>query len=108
MAWERRGSSGNKYGYRSVRTENGVKKEYLGTGSLAREHAEQLDRDRARRIADEAAIAEELRATMEARQLTLRLEEASSMLLKTSLFASGFWRGHNYGPWRKRRGLQYE
>lgn len=106
MAWERRGTSGKTYGYRSVRDGSDVRKEYLGTGVRALKHAEQLDRDRARRIADEAAIAEDLRATAEARQLTLRLEEAGSLLLETSLFASGFWRGRNYGPWRKRRGLE--
>lgn len=103
MAWEERGSGSNKYFYRSIRTPHGVRKEYMGCGSEAETLSKRLDAERAAAAADRAAITTEYTATEQSRDLTAELEDMSDLLLELTLYANGFWRGRNYGKWRRRR-----
>jgi hypothetical protein len=99
VAWEtRRGSS---YYYRSKWVDGRVRKEYLGTGPLAKIVA--LQDERRRRQKEEAAASfREERERLEADVAFLReLEEAAEILVRASLLADGF--KCRKGEWRRER-----
>lgn len=106
MAWEKRGTSGRRYYYRSIRGPDGrVRKRYLGTGFAAEKAARQVAENRAEREAERARIREEIGRTEMPQKLTDTIEDSSQLMLEAMLLASGFHR-HNYGPWRRRRGIK--
>ena len=105
MAWEHRNQSGPYY-YRSERTQNGVRKVYLGKGEKAHQEALRIAKSKAEEKAEKLALQAEQRKTSQAEQLTADLDELSTLLLEASLFAAGYWRGRDYREWRKCRGIQ--
>ena len=99
MAWEQRGTQ--MYYYRSVRHNGRVTKEYLGTGPLAELWAAEDAARQAQRQAEAEAWRQE-RAACEA--LDQQLDtwwEASTVLLKATLYTEGYYQ-HDRGTWRKR------
>ena len=79
---------------------------YLGKGQEARLEAERIAASKAAEEAEKLALQAEQLKTLEAEQLTRKLEEFSSLLLEASLLAAGYWRGRDYRKWRKRRAVQ--
>ena len=79
---------------------------YLGKGQEARLEAERIAASKAAEEAEKLALQAEQLKTLEAEQLTRKLEEFSSLLLEASLRAAGYWRGRDYRQWRKRRAVQ--
>ena len=105
MAWEQRGQAG-PYFYRSVRLPNGkVGKKYFGNGVVAYLEAKRIAEAKAALQAEELAILKEQRRTAEAEQLMDELVELSNLLFEATMLSAGYWRGRNYGKWRKRRGF---
>jgi hypothetical protein len=99
MALEQR--NGQLYYYRSVRTGERVRKEYVGAGEFAailardddlirQERAEERDRERA-----------ELEQLEALATLLVELQEAAEVLARAHLVAGGYHR--HKGEWRQRR-----
>ena len=82
-----------------------MRKEYVGKGERAEKAAREIVEAKARREAEKQAIQAEQVKTSEAAQLTTELENISTLLLDATLLAAGYWRGHDYRRWRKRRGI---
>jgi len=90
------------YYYRSVREGERVRKEYVGSGVLG-EVAAALDELKRRQKEEEAAYWREERERLEQGAAFVReLEEATEVLLRAHLLASGCHK-HN-GQWRRKRG----
>jgi hypothetical protein len=100
MAWEDRGRGGRYY-YRSVRDGGRVRKEYIGTGELARIISEG---DTIRRTVQEGERAR-ARAEVESLEVlaapVLEIDEAAEVLARAALVASGYHR--HKGEWRRGR-----
>lgn len=103
MAWEARGSRGNRrYYYTARRVGARVVKRYHGHGVLA-ELAQRLDAEaRARRSAESADFAVMQERLAHPRALMDDLDHHVSRLVEATFLAAGYHR-HNYGPWRRRR-----
>ncbi len=100
MGWEVRNGAGPYY-YRSVRSGDRVKKEYVGGGRLGQVAAKIDETERLRRT-EEAAYWEAERERLERSAAFLHeLEEAAKVLVRAHLLASGF---HQHkGQWRRQR-----
>lgn len=103
MGWEERGTAGTRYFYECRRDELGqVRKRYLGAGVLAHQTAA--------RLADEKAARQAGRQEQQSISATIalekRLESLVTLLFEAVLLSEGFWRGRNYGSWRKRNGIE--
>src|SRR5262245_58531616 len=104
MGWERRGSAGREYYYRSQRTTNGkVVKEYCGQGGRARALAAGVARRIAARGADRLAVERAAAALASLDRVTEAFTDGVQLLTEALLLANGY-RRTNFGPWRKRRG----
>jgi len=99
--WERR-ERGGLY-YTRSRKENGrVVREYIGGGPLGQLAALQDEHERQRRE-EQAAYWREVQQDLDALEASVNeLSEASDLLVRTALLASGY-RQHNRGEWRLRR-----
>jgi hypothetical protein len=105
MAWESRAETSRRYYYQSSRGKDGrVVKVYCGSGKQAEAAAAQLALSKARREADRQAVQEERTRLAPPDTLTEELVALAHLLLESALLTSGFHRGTNCGPWRKRRG----
>jgi hypothetical protein len=99
--WERR-ERGGLYYTRSRKEGGRVIREYVGGGILG-ELAAQLDALERERREEQAARWKEEQEELDALQATVEeLSEASDLLVRAALLASGY-RQHNRGEWRKRR-----
>jgi hypothetical protein len=99
MGWERRRKK--DFYYRSQRTGNQVRKVYLGGGEIARQAAAKDAATKARRAADQAALAE-LQAKLAGLDgLANEAQQGAELLTEAALLAIGF-REHR-GEWRLRR-----
>lgn len=105
MAWEQRGNSG-AYFYRSVRTSQGVRKQYFGTGEEAHRESERMAHKQAALRAEKQLIMKEEKKLANAERLTQDLIELSTLFFEASLLTAGYWRGRDYRKWRKRRGIK--
>jgi hypothetical protein len=99
--WERRGSGGLYY--TRSRKENGrVVREYIGGGPLGQLAALQDEHERRQRE-EQAAYWREEQQDLDALEAPVNeLSEASDLLVRAALLASGY-RQHNRGEWRLRR-----
>ncbi len=100
MAWSWRGNG--RYYYRNVRDDGHVKTEYIGTGPLAELIAETDAEQRAEREA-KRRLWRQKRDAMDV--IDTRVDDwwdATTMLLKTQLYAEGYYQ-HDRGEWRQRR-----
>jgi len=101
MGWESR-QRGSLY-YTRSRKENGrVVREYVGGGVLGQIAALEDEHERRRREEQEAFWKEEQRDLDALQGLVDELSEASDLLVRATLLASGY-RQHNRGEWRLRR-----
>ena len=90
------------YYYRSVREGGRVRKEYVGGGVLG-EVAAALDELKRRQREEEVAYWREERERLERSAAFLHeLAEATEVLLRAQLLASGFHK--HKGQWRRKRG----
>lgn len=100
-SWERR-ERGGLYYTRSRKEGGRVIREYVGGGILG-ELAAQMDALERERREERAARWKEEQDELDALQATVEeLSEASDLLVRAALLASGY-RQHNRGEWRKRR-----
>ena len=101
MAWEKR-ERGGLY-YTRSRKENGrVVREYVGGGVLGQIAALEDEHERRRRE-EQAAYWREEQQDLDALDAPVNeLSEASDLLVRAALLASGY-RQHNRGEWRLRR-----
>jgi hypothetical protein len=101
MGWESR-QRGGLY-YTRSRKENGrVVREYIGGGILG-ELAAQMDALERERREEQAARWKEEQEELDALEAPVEeLSEASDLLVRAALLASGY-RQHNRGEWRLRR-----
>jgi hypothetical protein len=102
VGWETRKRGVGSYYYRSVRSGDRVKKEYVGGGLLGQVAAKLDETERLRRE-EEAAYWEAERERLEGSAAFLHeLTEAAEVLVRAHLLASGF---HQHkGQWRGQRG----
>src|SRR5215218_7892167 len=101
MGWESR-ERGGLY-YTRSRKENGqVVREYVGSGVLGQIAALEDEHERRRRE-EQAAYWKEEQQDLDALQRPVdELSEASELLVRATLLASGYHQ-HNRGEWRLRR-----
>ena len=101
MGWESRGR-GKRYYTRSRWVDGRVVREYVGSGTLA-EIAALEDEHKRRQREEEAAFWKEEKERLEAGAAFVdELTEASEVLLRAQLLASGFHK--HKGQWRRKRG----
>ena len=99
--WESR-ERGGLYYTRSRKEDGRVVREYIGAGVLG-ELAAQLDAEERRRQEEQAACQREEEKDVDALDAPVEeLSEASDLLVRAALLASGY-RQHNRGEWRLRR-----
>ena len=99
--WERR-ERGGLYYTRSRKEGGRVVREYVGCGSLG-ELAAQLDAEERQRREEQAARWRDEQADLDALEAPVaELSEASDLLVRAALLASGYHQ-HNRGEWRLRR-----
>ena len=99
--WERR-ERGGLYYTRSRRVNGQVVREYVGSGLLG-QLAARLDAEERRKREEEQARRREERERLDALIASVEeLCEASDLLVKAVLLASGYHQ-HKRGEWRKRR-----
>ena len=99
--WERR-ERGGLYYTRSRKEGGRVIREYVGGGILG-ELAAQMDALERERREDQAARWKEEQEELDALEADVKeLSEASELLVRAALLASGY-RQHNRGEWRLRR-----
>ena len=99
--WEWR-ERGGLYYTRSRKEGGRVVREYVGGGILGK-LASQMDAEaRQRREAETAALREDKKRTAELEKPVDELCEATDLLVKATLLASGYHQ-HNRGEWRLRR-----
>ena len=102
--WERR-ERGGLYYTRSRKEGGRVVREYIGGGVLG-ELAAQLDAEERQRREEQAARWRDEQADLDALDAPVaELSEASDLLVRAALLASGYHR-HNRGEWRLRRELK--
>ena len=101
MAWETRGRGGQYY-TRSKRVGGKVKREYVGSGPMARIEASLDSLDRQRRETQREADREARQADEEGLRRTRWFCRAVENVLREHLTAAGFHQ-HDRGQWRKRR-----
>jgi hypothetical protein len=99
--WERR-ERGGLYYTRSRKEGGKVVREYVGGGVLGRIAAMEDEYERRKREEEAAYLREERERTAELEKPIQELCEASDLLVKAVLLASGY-RQHKRGEWRKRR-----
>ncbi len=100
--WENR-ERGGRYYTRSRKVDGKVVREYVGGGGPG-EIAAREDALKRRRREEEAAAWRKEREQIEAVEAPVEeLCEATDMLAKAALLASGY-RQHNRGEWREKRG----
>ena len=100
--WERR-ERGGLYYTRSRKEGGRVIREYVG-GGIFGELAAQLDAEERQRREEQAARWSDEQADLDALDAPVaELSEASDLLVRAALLASGYHR-HNRGEWRLRRG----
>ena len=99
MAWEARGS--RAYFYRSLRQGSKVRKVYLGAGDVAKQAAERAAGAKAKRTADQAALANFQSKLAGVDQLVASTTEGVDLLTEATLLAIGY---HQHrGTWRSYR-----
>jgi transposase len=101
MGWETRERGVTSYYYRSVRSGDRVRKEYVGTGLIG-QIAAQLD-EYERRQKEEKSLywKEEKERLVQSAAFLQELTEAAEVLVRAYLLASGF---HQHkGQWRRRQ-----
>lgn len=99
--WERR-ERGGLYYTRSRKEDGRVVREYVGGGILG-ELAAQMDALERERREEQAARWKEEQEELDALEAPVEeLSEASDLLVRAALLASGYHQ-HNRGEWRKRR-----
>ena len=102
MGWESRGRGKRRYYTRSRWVDGRVVREYIGSGPAA-EIAALEDEYKRQQREEEAAFWKEEKERLEARAAFLgELAEASEVLLRAHLLASGFHK--QKGQWRRKRG----
>jgi hypothetical protein len=102
MPWEKR-KRGGRYYTRSYRDKDGrVRREYIGTGELARIVSEQDTIRRAAQVAERERQRAEVERLEELAAPVLELDEAAEVLARAHLVAGGYRR--HKGEWRLRRG----
>ncbi len=101
MAWERR-QRGGLYYTRSRKVNGRVVREYIGGGILGELSARMDAEARQRREEEAAALREDKQRTAELEEPVDKLCEATDLLVRAALLASGYHQ-HNRGEWRKRR-----
>jgi hypothetical protein len=92
----------SSYYYRSVRSGERVKKEYVGGGLLGQVAAKLDERERLRRKEEVACWRVERERLEESAAFLQELTEAAEVLVRAHLLASGCHR--HKGQWRRRRG----
>jgi len=102
MGWESRGRGKRRYYTRSRWVDGRVEREYIGSGPAA-EIAALEDEYKRQQREEEAASWKEEKERLEARAAFLHeLAEASEVILRAHLLASGFHK--HKGQWRRKRG----
>ena len=102
MGWESRGRGTRRYYTRSRWVDGRVVREYVGSGPPA-EIAALEDEHKRRQREEEAAFWKEEKERVEAGAAFVdELAEASEVLLRAHLLASGFHK--HKGQWRRQRG----
>ncbi len=99
--WERR-ERGGLYYTRSRKEDGRVVREYVGGGILG-ELAAQMDAEERQRREEQAVLWREEQSDLDALEAPVaQLSEASDLLVRAALLASGYHQ-HNRGEWRLRR-----
>ena len=102
MGWETRVRGVGSYYYRSVRSGERVKKEYVGGGLLGEVAAKLDETERLRRKEEVAYWTAERERLEGSAAFVYELEEAAEVLTRAHLLASGC---HQHkGQWRRKRG----
>jgi hypothetical protein len=102
VGWEARKRGAGSYYYRSVRSGDRVKKEYVGGGLLGQLAAKLDERERLRRKEEVAYWRAERERLEESAAFLQELTEAAEVLVRAYLLASGC---HQHkGQWRIQRG----
>src|SRR6516165_8249637 len=105
MAWVQRGRK--RYFYRTVRRGRRTKLVYLGSGAAAEEAAADIERRRAERQAQAAALrADALRHAAATAPLD-ELCALSDLVMRATLIGRGFHQ-HCQGQWRRRRHASHD
>ena len=99
MAWETRGAC--PYYYKSRRIGNTVRKVYLGSGDVAKQAAANDAAAKAKRVADQTALAEFQTRLANVDQLAADVDQGVRLLTEAALLTAGF-REHR-GEWRLSR-----
>src|SRR5215204_2543171 len=103
MGWESRERGKRRYYTRSRWVNGRVVREYVGSGPAAEIAALEDEYKRQQREEEEAAFWKEEKERLEAGAAFLdELAEASEVLLRAHLLASGFHK--HKGQWRRKRG----
>jgi hypothetical protein len=100
MAWDVR--RGRRYYYRSARSEDHVRRVYLGGGELAELAARADEQRRAERRSQAEAWRDEETRREAAGVILDELGELTELLTRAALMGAGYHR-HDRGPWRRRR-----
>jgi|SRR5215208_790880 len=99
MAWETRG--GKHYYYRSIRDDERVRKEYIGTGELAEALAHSDDRIRLIRKLERNKGREEHERLEALAAPVLEIDKTIDILAHATFVAAGYHR--HKGEWRRER-----
>lgn len=102
MGWEARKRGAGSYYYRSVRSGDRVKKEYVGGGLLGQVAAKLDEAERLRRKEEVAYWQAERERLEQSAAFLQELTEAAEVFVRAHLLASGCHR--HKGQWRRQRG----
>lgn len=101
MGWDKKGVTGTKYYYRSIRVGMRVLKVYLGRGQDAEREAKNVQERKAEQQQQANANRQEIERTRDAQQLSDDLFRMAVMLFKATLLTVGFY--PHKSTWRRRR-----
>jgi hypothetical protein len=100
MAWVQRGRK--RYFYRTVRHGRRTTLVYLGSGAAAEEAAADIERRRAERQAQAAALRADAQRHADATAPLDELCTLSDLVMRATLIGRGFHQ-HSQGQWRRRK-----
>jgi hypothetical protein len=101
VSWDRkRRGPASGYFYKSVRTPDGVKKQYLGRGAVGQQAAAEVEHTKLARRLDREAVRAEADALAEADRLAAELAGWAEALVTVWMVAAGHHRRR--GQWRRR------
>jgi hypothetical protein len=101
VGWEARKRGAGSYYYRSVRSGDRVKKEYVGGGLLGQLAAKLDETERLRRTEEVAYWQAECQSLAQSAGFLRELEEAAKILTRAEFLVSGYHK--HKGEWRRLR-----